>query len=573
MMFAENMFIVATRRITVFIVLLLSILTVMAEDVTFMSNRRQWEKLPTLTLMNMGGKYLDYRMMPDSALLCYTIVINRYSEDLNDEDLKYCIRAYHHIGDTYRIYYNNQAEAYKYLLKSKDLAEKHHYDTFMPNIFMTLGSLYWRQWGLQFGHDQYQKEALEYYKAAFWKSLETHDLRNLPHIMINLNYVACVNKELSLTTKERETFPTIKLPDSIRYQKTALAINQAVNLLNQNQPEQALGVFRGAHQFANEEFADFNATNAHTIINNLIIFTQVNMGDPDALKTIQEDIALAQKSNPTLLFEIYGQLSMYYRTFNNPMLAEKYELMWWRASDSIAQVTKANELNNVRFLYELDKMNAEQKALTLKQQHDRKMLWVVSGFLALALGLIVLLVINRGLIKQKNKVLYENNVALLAAEDERRRQAEQEELARVEAEAAKYGAIRMDEQSTEELWQNIIHVMEYSQEIYDENFSVARLAELIEAKSNYVSQAINQHDSKGFPNLLAHYRIQEACRRMNDNVNYKNYTVEGFGQSVGYTSRSHFVKLFKHHTGLTPSDYMKQCRASIPSTLPLSLVM
>lgn len=99
------------KRIAVVAILLLGSLAVMAEDVTFMSNRRHWEKLPTATLMKMGGNYLDYRMMPDSALLCYTIVINRYGENLNDEDLKYSIRAYHHISDTYRIYYNNQAGA------------------------------------------------------------------------------------------------------------------------------------------------------------------------------------------------------------------------------------------------------------------------------------------------------------------------------------------------------------------------------------------------------------------------------------------------------------------------------
>lgn len=566
-MIAENRHTQVMCRIVVVAILLLCALAVMAEDVTFMSNRRHWEKLPTATLMKMGNKYLDYRMMPDSALLCYTIVINRYSEDLNDEDLKYCIRAYHHIGDTYQIYYNNQAEAYKYLLKSKDLAEKHHYDTFMPNIFMTLGGLYWRQWGLQFNREQYQKEALNYYKAAFWKSLETQDMTNLPHIMINLNYVACVNKELSLTTKERETFPTIKLPDNIRYQKTSLAINQAVNLLDQNKPEQALEVLRGAHQYANEECADFNASNAHSIINNLIIYTQVNMGDPDALKTIQEDIVLTKKNNPALLFVIYGQLSMYYRTFNNPALAEKYELMWWRASDSIAQVTKANEMNNAGFLYELDKMNEEQKALTLKQKHDRQMLWMVSGFLALALVLLTLLMINRNRIKQKNRVLYENNVELLAADEQRRKLAELQQR----TEAEKYGAIRMDEQSAEELWQNIIHVMEYSPEIYDENFSEPRLAELIEAKQNYVSQAINQQKGWTFSSLVTHYRIREACRRMNDTANYGNYTVEGIGQSVGYSSRSHFVKLFKRQTGLTPSDYMKQCRAGTPPALLESL--
>ena len=425
---------------------------------------------------------------------------------------------------------------------------------------MALGNLYWKQWGLQFNHEQLQHEALNYHKAAFWKSLEIHDVTQLPRIMINLNYVACVNEELSLTTKERKVFPTIKLPDSIRYQKTALAINQGVDLLNQNQPEQALEVFRGAHQKANEEFDDFNAVGVHGIINNLVILTQMNMGNPDALKMIQEELAFTQENDPSFLFEGYGQLSKYYRHFNNPTLADKYELMWWRASDSIAQVTKANEMNNAGFLYELDKMNEEQKALTLKQQHDRQMLWVVSGFLALAVVLITLLIINRNRIKEKNRVLYENNVELLAADEQRRKLAELQQR----TEAEKYGAIRMDEQSAEELWQNIIHVMEYSQDIYDENFSEPRLAELLGAKYNYVSQAINQQKDWTFSSLVTHYRIREACRRMNDTANYGNFTVEGIGQSVGYSSRSHFVKLFKRQTGLTPSDYMKQCRAGTP---------
>ena len=572
-MIAENRYTQATRRIAVIAILLVCALAVMAEDVTFMTNRRQWEKLPTATLMQMGGRFLDQRMMPDSALLCWSIVVNRYNENLDEDELKCCIRAHHHICDTYRGFYNNQAEAYRYLLKAKELAEKHHYDTFMPDILMTLGSLYWRQWGLQYNQNEYSKVALTCYKSAFWKAIEVQNTQTLPRIMINLNYAACILNNLSLTAKERETYAQINILDGTDFKFTSQAINKGVELLSKNHIEQALEVFKDASKTVSNEFEGFNKTQIHLMIDELIVRIQIQMRSPDALKTILQDNELTEKEAPAFKHENYSMLSMYYRTFNNQLLADKYELLWWRATDSIAQASQAKSMDKAGFLYELDKMNEGQKALILKQQHDRQMLWVVSGFLALALGLIVLLVINRGLIKQKNKALYENNVALLAAEDERRRQAEQEEQARIEAEAAKYGAIRLDEQSTEELWKNIIHVMEYSQEIYDENFSVARLAELIEAKSNYVSQAINQHDNKGFPNLLAHYRIQEACRRMNDNVNYKNYTVEGFGQSVGYTSRSHFVKLFKHHTGLTPSDYMKQCRASIPSTLPLSLVM
>lgn len=548
--------------------MLVCALAVLAEDVTFMTNRRQWEKLPTLTLMNMGGRFLDQRMMPDSALLCWSIVANRYDENMQERDLQNCIRAYHHISDIYSGYYHNQAEAYRYLLKSKDLAEKHHYDTYMPDILMTLGNLYWRQMGLLFNNSQCYKEALAYHKSAFWKAIEVHNNETLPLIMLNMNYVSCVKNDLPLTAKERDTFARMVLPDTIRNIKISWVINQGTQLLAKKQYEQALEVFKNAYDHAADEFEGTNVNSIKSLLNNFIVYTQIQMRSPDVLQTILKEKEFTEKNMPEYNHETYGQLSMYYRTFNNQPLADKYELLWWRATDSIAQANQANSVEKVGFLHELDKMNEEQKALTLKQKHDRQMLWVVSAFLLLALVLLTLLAINRSRIKQKNRVLYENNVALLAADEQRRQQAEQEDKARAETEAAKYGAIRMDEQSTEELWQNIIHVMEYSQEIFDENFSVARLAELIGAKPNYVSQAINQQPDWTFPTLLAHYRIREACRRMNDTARYGNYTVEGLGQSVGFTSRSYFVKLFKKHTGLTPSDYMKQRRASTPLTVP-----
>ena len=38
----------------------------MAEDVTFMTNRRHWEKLPTATLMQMGNDYMNTKNMHDN---------------------------------------------------------------------------------------------------------------------------------------------------------------------------------------------------------------------------------------------------------------------------------------------------------------------------------------------------------------------------------------------------------------------------------------------------------------------------------------------------------------------------
>ncbi len=543
----------ASRRIVLIAVLLLCTLTVLAEDVTFMTNRRQWEKLPTATLMKMGANFMNTKNLPDSGMLCYTIVANRYYDNLHGEELEQCIRATCFIGTIYRSYYRNQADAYKQILKAKDLAEKHHYDDFVVNTLMELGNLNLKQSGLLHS-DDLVNEAITYYKAAFWKAVETKSYRIMPVIMININNITCSQNDFSIFSKERATYNTLSIPDTADLKPICDPINHGVELFGVGEYSQALDVFRYASVESLKTSAN-NKASLRIMLNEFVYHVQMKMGQQsDALKTLMQGIELVKVEQPEQIAGIYGQLAEFYRLQDNQTLANKYELLWWRTTDSIAQASQVNNVNKAGFLYELDKMNEEQKALNIKHQHDRQMLWVVTGFLMLSLLMLTWLLINRNRIKRKNRILYENNLALLAA-DEQRRQLDEEQNRAI---AEKYGTSRMDEQSAEELWQNIVHVMEYSQEIFDESFNVARLAELIGAKPNYVSQAINQHEGWSFSSLLGHYRIREACRRMNDTANYGGYTIEGIAQSVGYSSRSHFVKLFKKQIGLTPSDYMKE---------------
>lgn len=537
--------------------MLVCALAVLAEDVTFLTNRRQWEKLPTATLMQMGSIFMNHKVMPDSGMLCYTIVSNRYAPDMTDEDIRHCIHATCNIGRIYSEFYHDFSKAYDYLLNAQEMAEQYQQNDYKAIIQMSLGVLFMELDPLQ-PDKHYYKKAIDYHKQAFWQAANSKFYDILPIIFINLNYHSMFHQEYSAIDKEIEAYYKFSIPDSVFMFSFAQSIGKGVDAMRQGKPEEALEVFK------NSTIDDSNPSNTaepKIMQNNCIFYALEHLGRYDeALKTLIQNKDFTQKEAPYYTHECYKLLADFYNKQKNQPLAEKYELLYYRAINNLNTTTLSGSIDNVYFLHELDKMNEEQKALTLKQQHDRQMLWVVSGFLLLALVLLTLLAINRSRIKQKNRILYENNVALLAADEQRRRQAEQEEKAHAEIEATKYGAIRMDEQSTEELWQNIIHVMEYSQEIYDENFSVARLAELIGAKPNYVSQAINQQPDWTFPTLLAHYRIREACRRMNDTARYGNYTVEGLGQSVGFTSRSYFVKLFKKHIGLTPSDYMKQRR-------------
>ncbi len=528
-------------------------IAVMAEDVNFLTNRFQWEKLPTATLMKMGNDFMNIKNMPDSAMLCYSLIANRYNENLKRDELEQCIRATCYTGYINYDFYRNATVAYQYFLKSKELAEKHQYKSFLPHIIMSIGIIYDGESRLSPRHEK-RNDALSYYRDAFWKALENKAWMTFQVNFINLSHSALINGQLTSVKKELDTYSQLSLPDTVYMVKTIKVISDGIQLFQNNQLEQALTVFRSV---PTEKGSSSDQYSMQMLANEFIYYTLIKLGkSSDALQVLRENEQYSLSHHSNDIVDIYRLYTDFYRNQHNDTQADYYELKWYRTADSLNLVLKNKDLDKTHFLYELDKINEEQRALTLKQQRDREMLWVVSCFLILALLLLALLFINRNHIKRKNRALYENNLALLAADEQRRRIDEEQN--RVYAE--KYGTTRMDQQSTEELWQNIIHVMEYSQEIFDEYFNVARLAELIGAKPNYVSQAINQHEEWSFSSLLAHYRIREACRRMNDTANYGGYTIEGIAQSVGYSSRSHFVKLFKKQTGLTPSDYIKEAR-------------
>jgi AraC-like DNA-binding protein len=107
--------------------------------------------------------------------------------------------------------------------------------------------------------------------------------------------------------------------------------------------------------------------------------------------------------------------------------------------------------------------------------------------------------------------------------------------------------------------------METSQEIYEDEFNINQLAELVGYKYRFVSHVINEESGVNFKTMLSEYRIKEACRRINDTAHYGNFTIEAIATGVGFKSRSQFIAMFRRVTGLTPSEYQKQAKTSTDS--------
>ena len=550
------------RRFIVIAMALVATLVMMAEDVTFLNNRRQWEKLPAATLMKMGNDYISHKLMPDSGLLCFTIIANRYNENLQGEELESAIEAYCDIGSIYVFFFHNYTEAYKNLLRAQELAEKHHHDAILPLVFMTLGTMYWTRDCLNH-REQCFEESLDYHKEAFWKAISTNQLNVLPVILINLDYQACIRNRMPLIAKEREKYQQLNLPDTLHLYHTAQTMNQGVELMYQGLLEQALEMFKQAAQREITDDSGVNKLTMRLMYYSYIYQVQKMMGSPEALNTLMQLKELTPKNNLEELAYAYRQLAEYYQEQGNQAMAKEYDLLWYQTADSITHASHINNINTVRFLHEIDKMNEEVKELTYKEQTKQRILCIVAAFALIALLLLVLLYISRRRIQEGYQRLYRQNVELLAADEARRHSMEAEP-----APVAKYSHNQMDEDVMDELWLQIKRVMETSEDIYHDPFGVDQLVELLGAKRNYVSQTINTKTGEAFNVMLNEYRMREACRRMNDQEHYGNYSVEGIAQSVGYNSRSHFAKLFKAATGVPPSAYMKMCKAGTPPGAP-----
>lgn len=127
---------------------------------------------------------------------------------------------------------------------------------------------------------------------------------------------------------------------------------------------------------------------------------------------------------------------------------------------------------------------------------------------------------------------------------------------------SKYERSNLDEDTRNQLMLKIITVMDNSEAIYSNDFSLQQLASLVGSNNKYVSQAINETMHINFSALLSQYRIKEACRRLDDTQTYGNQTIEAIAESVGFKSRSNFVTAFKRLTGITPSEFQNQARKS-----------
>ena len=116
---------------------------------------------------------------------------------------------------------------------------------------------------------------------------------------------------------------------------------------------------------------------------------------------------------------------------------------------------------------------------------------------------------------------------------------------------------KVSSELTDEIKNKIEQFFETNTDYLQPEFRLQNLAEHLNINKNNLSQIINTAYRQNFNQLINDKRIAVALENINNNA-WQNFSIEGMAESVGFKSRTTFIKAFKEKIGLTPSKYISK---------------
>ena len=539
----------------------------------------KWLDLPLERLIGMADEDFGDGGRKDTALMCYTIVANRYEQSMSLEQKRHCKDANMRLWSIYFYDFYDYPKCFDCLTRAQEIASQAGIED--ANIYLGFGCMY-QTISEECGNYELGTTALDYYRQALAVGLRTHDDEHTDMACTDVLSMSYAQGGLDQTNSMWSRY--LQLPEDNatwilrRYNKM---FYQALKNIEHQQLDQAIAMYDQQLQLIDT-----------TRYSRLIYFTHVEKAKVHAMQgDYQRAIAALKQSEKIAVdlemkdckLEVYGMLAKYYQQLGDRGAREHYYNSYTMLKDTLTNYQQLASVSEMEFRSELKDMEQEMAAM---KQHREVMNIVTLISLAFLLVLLVMLYLvykKNGELTRSNQSLYQKNVEMLRAEDEERRMRRQlqdkeshaEEDNRQPADATeepadagdedtdaavKYKSSHLSDDDKQQLLASILEVMDTNDEIFSPDFSLERLAMLSGSKYKYVSQVINEHYQQNFNNFLNSYRIKEACKRMGDIEHYGNYTIEAISESVGFKSRSTFVSSFKRITGLTPSQYQRMAR-------------
>lgn len=502
----------------------------------------------------------------DSALVLYSIIINRYNSDMPRDEQNLCASAMNNAAYLYMFHHSNYSEAYTNLLRAQHIAEENDMQKLLPCVYLNIGNIYTIYYD--------NKTAVKFFKKSFYSSVDVNDWSILLTVFTNLVGTAIQEDHINSVRDEVAVFRRLNIPKMPMLRYSRLMCSVAEYLLKDNN-SMAVGCLRQAaaavdSKLQPERYRLF-ANQLETIV--LGKSKRYKEALDLSLKIEQE----SGKNAPDIQEQMRSNISTLYGK-----LGKADSALWWQErrmalSDTIFRDQRYSQIRDLNVAYEMQ--NANMKLLhSENKRHTIMVALVVTLFAMVIIFVLVLVLINKNRrLNISNHDLYRRNGEIMRMNDnERKLRTEYEQrIAECEREIkiltekdvqsveSKQSSDAMDEAVRQSLLEKINNVLDDVSEISKNEFSIGRLSKLVSSNSHYVSQVINETYGKNFSTVLGEARVRQACKRLGDIEAYGNLTIEAIAGELGFKSRSNFVTVFKKVTGLTPSEYKKISRENI----------
>lgn len=544
---------------------------------------RRVNRLPSAEIIRLADDYLK-KAQEDTAIVLYSIAYSRFNNEMSEEEKLLCALSYHKTANIYFLQ-GNYTSALDFYIKGMKICESCRNKKLLPQFYLSLGNVYCTFQDYEKGVSCYKK-GYELCRIYPNKQYEYNLVTNLAGAYNNLNNAAMAkiynDKAIQMTRPS----------DTIRSYMNLL--NSGLILANEKKHTEAIHTFQSSANYArrNQIGPRYECSSYEELSK---VYRSLDNND-SALHYMSLCNRVADQNK--LLDILTRNLKMYsefYEKYGDLKKALLYKSKYLSLSDSIFNVREFNRIKNTQYLYEMDKIGKEISSLnTEKEQKEQKIKAqqkILAGILLVFLSITGLLVwvyrqkrklsrvyknlfnvnkeimasdsLNKALRQQYEEKLYIayeelknyrklNEKSLLSTANE-----PNETIASVQV---KYQASSLTDKQKVILLDSINAIMENTKEFCKEDFSLEKLATLVNSNSRYISQVINETYHKNFNIYINDYRIREARIRLADIEHYGNYTIKAIAESVGYRSHATFVNAFRSITGIMPSMFQKMAR-------------
>lgn len=121
----------------------------------------------------------------------------------------------------------------------------------------------------------------------------------------------------------------------------------------------------------------------------------------------------------------------------------------------------------------------------------------------------------------------------------------------------KYKTSSLSEQEQESIYSLLLKLFEKDSVYQESKLQLQDVADMLQVPPHSLSQTINTMAGKPFYDFVNSYRVKYLQKLLEDPAQ-KRFTILALGVESGFNSKASLNRVFKEHTGFSPSEYQKR---------------